>query len=112
MSGRGETPGEKGEQRATDAATDLALGQPLYDESGARVGTVRGIEEGGAFLTTRDGVESLSVGHARSGHSFGEAELVWRCADCGEVGAIEGGLPGTCPGCGTAREALMYWTED
>jgi len=30
----------------------------------------------------------------------------------GEMGYIDGGLPDRCPGCGGAREDLMYWTED
>lgn len=112
MSGRGETPTEESDAEATDDVAQLAFGQTLYDEAGRPVGTVRGMEKGGVFLSTRDGVEAMSVGHARSGHSFGEAELMWRCTNCGEMGEIEGGLPETCPHCGTEREDLMYWTED
>jgi len=37
---------------------------------------------------------------------------MWRCLNCGEMGAIEDGLPDRCPSCGTERENLMYWTED
>lgn len=53
------------------------------------------MEEGGVFLSTRDGIEGLSIEHARSGHSFGEAELMWRCLNCGEMGELddEDGLP-------------------
>ena len=113
MSGRGETPEEESESEATDEAMSLSLGQTLYDEAGEPVGTVRGMEQSGVFVTTRDGIEGLSVGHARSGHSFGEAELMWRCLNCGEMGDLgEDGLPERCPGCGTERENLMYWTED
>lgn len=112
MSGRGETPAEESDEEATDDVTELASGQTLYDEHGAPVGTVRGVEAGGVFLSTREGVESRSVEHARAGHGFGEAELMWRCTDCGEMGEIDGGLPEECPNCGTERENLMYWTED
>ncbi|MDG5776613.1 hypothetical protein VB773_22420 [Haloarculaceae archaeon H-GB2-1] len=112
MSGRGETPTEEAEEPVEEAAPELAFGQTLYDEDGRPVGVVRGMETGGAFLTTREGVEMLSVEHARSGHAFGEAELMWRCTNCGEMGDIEGGLPETCPNCGVEREDLMYWTED
>nr|WP_245699018.1 hypothetical protein [Halopelagius longus] len=66
----------------------------------------------GVFVTVREGAEELSVEHARSGHNFGMAELMWRCTDCGEMGQIDEGLPGTCPNCGTEKENLMYWTED
>uniref|UniRef100_UPI00300EA125 DUF7130 family rubredoxin-like protein n=1 Tax=Halalkalicoccus salilacus TaxID=3117459 RepID=UPI00300EA125 len=48
----------------------------------------------------------------RSDAEFGEAELMWRCMECGEMGRIEDGLPDECPNCGDSREALMYWTED
>lgn len=107
MSGRGETP------ESTDPdEIDLAFGQTLYTEDGHAVGTVRGFEDGGVYLTVRDGAESMSVEHARSGHAFGQAELMWRCTNCGEMGEIDGDLPSSCPSCGVPREDLMYWTED
>jgi rubrerythrin len=64
------------------------------------------------FVTTREGVERLSVGHARAGGSFGSGELVWRCLECGEMDHIEDGLPEACPNCSAPKEDLMYWTED
>jgi rubrerythrin len=44
-------------------------------------------------------------------NEFGEAFLVWRCLDCGTTGSLDA-LPGSCPGCGTGRESLYYYTED
>lgn len=111
MSGRGETPEEEGED-VEPSSPKVSFGDVLYTEDGEPVGRIRGIEEGGVFVSTRDGAEGLSVEHARSGHAFGEAELMWRCTECGEMGDIEEGLPETCPNCGSEREALMYWTED
>ena len=108
MSGRGETPEEDGES----VDLDVAIGTTLYTEDGRAVGTVRGLEEGGLFVTLREGAEALSVEHARSGHSFGEAELMWRCQSCGEMGEIDEGLPDECPSCGAPVEDIMYWTED
>ena len=110
MSGRGETPEE--DDDFDRKAVDVAVGQALYTEAGDQVGTVRGVEEGGVFVATRGGVEALSVEHARSGHDFGAAELVWRCIECGEMGHIRDVVPDGCPNCGAAREDLMYWTED
>ena len=113
MSGRGETPeADDGEEQAEPSGVQVAFGQTLYTEDGDPVGTIRGVEEGGVFVSTRGGAESLSIEHARSGQSFGEAELMWRCQECGEMGEIDDGLPDTCPNCGSEREALMYWTED
>jgi rubrerythrin len=53
----------------------------------------------------------LSAEHVRSGGAFGEAELTWRCWECGEMGAIET-LPDECPSCGAPSEDLYYWIED
>ena len=90
----------------------VGVGQTLYTADGRAVGTVRGVDEDGVFVSVREDVGAFSVEHVRAGHAFGEAELVWRCTDCGEVGDLGGGLPDVCPNCGTEREALMYWTED
>ncbi|NUB90005.1 hypothetical protein HT576_03020 [Haloterrigena sp. SYSU A121-1] len=108
----GETPAKEGEQDAIEEVLDLNLGQVVYDEDGNKLGTVRGFERSGFFVTTREGAEAMSVEHARSGHEFGEAHLMWRCMECGEMGEIDDGLPDECPNCNTERENLMYWTED
>ncbi|MFC7157343.1 rubredoxin-like domain-containing protein [Halomarina halobia] len=108
MSGFGETPPDEDEEEVQQ----LSFGQTLYTEDGTPVGEVRSIEEGGVFVTVREGVEALTVEHARSGHEFGAAELVWRCTECGEMGEIDEGLPEECPNCGEPKESLMYWTED
>jgi rubrerythrin len=111
MSGRGETPEEESEDTESELL-DVDIGETLYTGEGTPVGTVRGVQESGIFVTVRDGAEALSAEHARSGHAFGEAELMWRCMNCGEMGEIDEGLPDDCPNCGTGREELMYWTED
>jgi hypothetical protein len=108
----GEQPPEDERPDAGAKDGELTLGQTLYTEAGDVVGTIRGVGPGGVFVTTREGVESLSVEHVRAGHEFGEAELMWRCTECGEMGRIKDGLPDRCTGCGAVKEALMYWTED
>lgn len=108
MSGRGEV----GPEGTEHEPVELAPGQSLYTEDGREAGTVRGVEERGVFLALREGIEALSVEHARSGHAFGEAELVWRCLACGEMGHLGPGLPEQCPSCGGRREDITYWTED
>jgi hypothetical protein len=101
-----------GEHERDEARLGSLLGRTLYTESGRAVGTVRGVDEDGVFVTRREGVAALGSGHVRAGPAFGEAELVWRCTDCGEVDDLGDGLPDRCPACGAPREALMYWTED
>ena len=108
----GEQPSEEDRPEVGAQKGELTLGQTLYTESGNSVGVVRGIGEGGIFVTTRDGKAGYSAEHVRAGHEFGEAELMWRCIECGEMGPIKEGLPSQCTGCGASKEALMYWTED
>jgi len=108
MSGRGEKPDVESEAEAME----LSFGQTLFTEDGNPVGTVRGMEESGVYVTTREGSPAMSIEHARSGHGVGEAELMWRCTECGEMGRIDDELPEQCPNCATERENLMYWTED
>lgn len=108
MSGHGETPPEEDEEEVDE----LSFGQTLYTEDGEPVGEIRGLEEGGVFVTVREGAEAYSIEHARSGHDLGNAELMWRCMECGEMGEIDDGIPDTCPNCGAPKEDIMYWTED
>nr|WP_205254556.1 MULTISPECIES: hypothetical protein [Halorussus] len=91
---------------------EVDFGETVYDDEGNELGRIRGLEKGGFFVSTRSGVESLSVEHSRAGHEFGEGELMWRCTECGEMGEIDEGIPDECPNCGESKEALMYWTED
>ena len=90
----------------------VGLGRRVYTESGRELGTVRGVDEDGFYVTTREGIASLSIEHQRAGHEFGEGYLTWRCSDCGEVGDLDGGVPEGCPNCDAPREHLYYWIED
>ncbi len=89
----------------------LDLGEPVFDADGNELGTVRGFDEDGIYVTTREGIQALSVAHEHPGPEFGEAELLWRCTECGEMGDLEA-FPESCPNCGAEREKLYYWTED
>jgi rubrerythrin len=88
------------------------IGTVVYTEDGRELGRVRGFDEDGFFVTTREGIEGLSIEHERAGHEFGEAELMWRCTRCGEMATLDDGLPETCPNCDAPKEELYYWTED
>lgn len=107
-----DTPADETTQSDSDPL-DLEFGQTLYTEDGRPVGLVQGIDESRVVLSIDEDVDVTDLErHHRSGQSFGEAELMWRCTNCGEMGEIEEGLPDTCPTCGTEKEDLMYWTED
>lgn len=92
-----------------ESAVDV--GDQVFDSEGTKLGTVRGITEGGFIVSTSEGIESLSVTHERSAPQVGEAELMWRCDDCGEMGDIAD-LPESCPNCGAAREEVYYYVDD
>jgi len=95
-----------------EATGDVRFGTKVYGADGELLGHVRGFDEHGFYVTAEDGAEGWSIEHARAGHDFGEAELMWRCWECGEMGEIDGALPESCPNCGTEREDIYYWTED
>ncbi len=101
-------------ERVTEATEvielDIGFGETVYDEDGRALGTVRGFDESGFHVTLREGVEALSSEHVRAG-AAGEAELTWRCWECGAMGGIDS-LPEECPDCGAPREDLYYKIED
>ncbi|KYH23893.1 hypothetical protein HAPAU_39720 [Halalkalicoccus paucihalophilus] len=107
-----ENSGETPDEVPSEEIERLNMGEPVFNEGGDKLGEIRGFDNAGFYVTMREGYEAMSVEHARSGKEFGEAELMWRCIDCGEMGRIEDGLPDECPNCGESKEALMYWTED
>jgi len=90
----------------------MTFGQAVYDDDGEKLGTVRGFDQHGFYVTTDEGIEGLSVEHLRSGHELGQAELLWRCYECGEVGDLSDDFPEECPNCGASREELYYYQED
>ena len=96
----------------SDDGPRVTIGTTVYNDDGERLGRVRGLEEDGFFVTTEEGIRALSVEHERAGHAFGEAELMWRCSDCGAMGDLDDGIPDACPDCDAPREHLYYWTED
>lgn len=104
MSGRGERPEEAdGEEQPEKEAESVALGEEVYNKDWELLGRVRGYEAGGFFVTTRDGMERLGIEHARSGHGFGEAHLMWRRMNCGEMSELDEGFPERCPTAASKR---------
>lgn len=90
--------------------TNVGFGQAIYAEDGRKLGTVRGFDEHGFYVTTEEGIEALSAEHTAAG-TPGEATLMWRCWRCGEMGDIED-IPDGCPACGAPKEDIYYWQED
>ncbi|MXR52189.1 hypothetical protein GRX03_11325 [Halovenus sp. WSH3] len=86
---------------------ELKPGTPVYDEEGAQIGTIRGVDEHGFYIRAEDDVTVLpGPGEAE----YGDA-IMWRCWECGEMGQIED-IPAECPSCGAPKEEIYYWQED
>ena len=96
----------------SDEGTRVTFGETLYNEHGEQVGTVRGFDEHGFYVTTLEGIAGLSIEHLRAGHEFGEAELMWRCRNCGEMDDLVEEFPEACPSCDAPKEELYYFIED
>jgi preprotein translocase subunit YajC len=92
----------------TTEQRELKPGETVYDESGDRIGTVRGIDEHGFYVKADEDVTVLRGPSGRTEHSDA---LMWRCWDCGEMGQIEN-IPEECPSCGASKEEIYYWQED
>ena len=86
---------------------EIAVGATV--SSGAELGTVRAFDTDGSFVTTREGIESLPVEYERASHTPGEADLMWRCSDCGEMAELDD-TPGACPNCDAPKEHRCCWT--
>ncbi len=93
-------------QQPTKHTVDL--GRAVYDDEGNRLGTIRGFDEGGFYVTAAENVVVLDTEELHPDH--GDA-IMWRCWECGEMGQIEN-IPSECPSCGAPKEEIYYWQED
>lgn len=99
------------ENESEQLYSGVTVGEPIYDENGNRLGTVRGVDTAG-FYVLADRGERTTAPMTRIRDITGTAYVMWRCWECGEMGRIEGNLPDHCPSCQTPRENLYYWAED
>jgi|SRR6056297_1470559 len=90
---------------------DVSLGVPIYNEDGTRLGTVRGFDDEGFYVTLAEDAVAEETGRMQAGGQTGEMDLMWRCWQCGEIGKIAE-IPDSCPSCDAPREDIYYWTED
>ena len=97
--------------RSEETDVDVTFGTEIYDQKGNRLGAVRGFDEHGFFVSTDDGITALSGEHISSGIA-GEAELTWRCYECGAIGDIEELPEDGCPDCGAPQEDIYYHLQD
>jgi hypothetical protein len=58
----------------SDDPVRVGFGTTVYDDDGVALGTVRGFDEHGFYVTTEEGIEALSGEHLTAG-APGEAEL-------------------------------------
>jgi hypothetical protein len=94
-----------------DQRTTVKPGQPVFDADGDELGVIRGLTEEGFQVNVGESVDHFDV-EVDPGRAFGEGYLMWRCAECGEMGDLKDGYPDGCPGCGAPSEELYAWLED
>lgn len=95
---------------ATHEQRSLELGDTVYTEDGTELGTVRGFDDNGFYVSANVGIDAPMPEHV-VGAPTGESNVMWRCWQCGEMGKIDD-IPDECPDCGAGAEELYYWTED
>ena len=61
----------------------VKFGQTVYDGDGNELGRVRNLDDGGFYVTNQEGVSTSEQAQSKAG----EKTLMWRCDECGEVGA-------------------------
>jgi len=88
---------------------EIGVGQAVYSQDGNLLGTVRGLDEHGFYVTAEDDVVVLAG--EDTPESTSDDVLMWRCWACGEMGQIED-IPESCPSCGAPKEDIYYWQED
>lgn len=105
-------------------------GDPIYDEDGTELGVVTGSTASGLTISIKDEIEYVGSSieaeddstdvdeESREvdpeeddpGPEFGEGYIMWRCANCGEMGELEESFPDDCPNCGS--DEVNKWKED
>jgi rubrerythrin len=103
----------------TTASDDVSVqrNEEIYNDDGVLVGVVGDATEEGFTVETVAGATVEHGDAARSddenpGQEFGEGYIMWRCAECGEMGELNEGVPETCPNCGAPKEAIARERED
>ena len=81
----------------------------MYDSSGNRLGRIRSVSDRG-FEVDAHADGDVTLEHD-PGQGLGEGYLMWRCANCGEMGQLQR-IPETCPNCGAGRKQLYAQLED
>ena len=95
--------------KESEQSEQISLGSTVYNDDGEELGTVRGFDQHGFYVSAEADVDVLSDEGAPG--STREAALMWRCWECGEMGQLKN-MPETCPSCGAAKEEIYYWQED
>lgn len=94
--------------QATEEAVEP--GGRVYDGDGRLLGHVSTLTEDGFEIEAIDGGDTDR--EELPGQEFGEGYLMWRCAECGDMGDIDDGMPEQCPACNAPREAMVKVRED
>lgn len=88
-------------------------GETVFDDVGQPLGMVTATTEDGFEVETGTATDAqVDDQEELPGQGVGEGYIMWRCADCGEMGELEDGIPSQCPNCGASEEMLSEVVED
>jgi Zn finger protein HypA/HybF involved in hydrogenase expression len=90
----------------TDSDIQIDLGGAVYDEDGTKLGTIRGLDRHGFYVSAESNADVLS--NERAPGRTDETALMWRCWECGEMGRLTD-MPESCPACGAPKENIYCW---
>jgi rubrerythrin len=95
------------EQHISTVDGSITPGKAVYTRAGQLMGHISRTTENGFE------VETNGIDHAElSVHMSGERYLMWKCWECGEMGALKQSIPANCPSCDASREAISEVLED
>lgn len=65
--------------RAERQRVTVSIGDPIHDGDGAKLGTIRGVDENGSYVRADEHVDAPTPSVTSTGGSAGEIDLRWRC---------------------------------
>ena len=101
------------QERSESNLSRIDPGETVYNEDGQPLGIITGMTKDGFEVETKAAADPQDADQEElPGHGVGEGYIMWRCADCGEMGELEDGFPPECPNCGADKKMLSEVVED
>jgi rubrerythrin len=99
------------EETTDNRGKTVEAGATVYDEDGNALGTVQNNDAQGFYVAAETDA-GMPVDEHRTTGMAGEAELTWRCSECGTIGKLKDMPENGCTDCGAPQEAIYYHLQD